>query len=433
MPFQVTIENEAAIASLSPTEVRKAIAERSEMLSKIFSEAGENLDPSKVTSIEVKDGHDLARQIEARNNELAKLGERASEFDKIESAKAAANRWQEYSKGYDKDPNRFAPRGDGDRKAAPAKSFGQLFVESPLYEAAKNRRPHSGVTLDVKAEDFLERKAVFETGAGWAPESLRTGRVVLNAQREVEVTDALPLFPTTMAAIVYMEETTFTNSAAERAEGGAYVESALELTERSVTVRSIGTSLPVTDEQLADVDGVRAYLDQRLGFMVRQKLDSQILVGDGTPPALLGTLNVAGINSQAKGTDSAPDAIYKGIKAARITGRSQPNVVIIHPNDWEPIRLLKTADGVYIWGSPSEAGPARIWGLPVIETTAVTENTAIAGDYARFAGLHIRQGLEVATGFVNDDFLDGRVTIRAGIRAAVVHYRPKAFTQITGL
>ena len=75
----------------------------------------------------------------------------------------------------------------------------------------------------------------------------------------------------------------------------------------------------------------------------------------------------------------------------------------------------------------------RIWGLPVIETTAVTENTAIAGDYARHSGLHVRQGLEVLTGFVNDDFLKGLVTIRAGLRTAVVHYRPAAFTEITGI
>ena len=247
------------------------------------------------------------------------------------------------------------------------------------------------------------------------------------------MTDILPVFPTTQAAIVYMEETTFTSAAAERAESAAYAESTLAFTERTQTVRSVGTSIPVSDEQLADVVGVRAYLDGRLGFMVRQRLDSQILVGNGTAPNLLGTLNVSGINSQALGADSRPDAIYKGIRAARVTGRSQPNVVIAHPNDWEPIRLLKTTDGIYIWGSPSESGPMRIWGLPVIETTAVTEGTAITGDYARYSGLHVRQGLEVLTGFVNDDFLDGRQTIRAGLRVAVVHYRPSAFTQITGL
>jgi len=45
-----------------------------------------------------------------------------------------------------------------------------------------------------------------------------------------------------------MKETTVTNAAAERAEGGVYAESALALAEQTVPVRGIGTSLPITDE-----------------------------------------------------------------------------------------------------------------------------------------------------------------------------------------
>jgi HK97 family phage major capsid protein len=236
-----------------------------------------------------------------------------------------------------------------------------------------------------------------------------------------------------MAAIVYMEETTFTNAAAERAEAAAYAEATLALTQRSVTVRSIGASIPVTDEQLADVDGVSAYLDQRLGFMVRQRLDSQILVGDGVAPNLTGTLNVAGIQTQARGTDPNVEAIFKAMTLVRATGRATPGVVILHPNNWQTIRLLRTADGIYIWGNPGASDPDMLWGVPVVVTTAITANTGIVGDYANFAGLHIRQGLEVQTGYVNDDFTKGLIHIRAGLRAAVVHYRPAAFCSVTGL
>lgn len=438
MPFQVKVEREEDAKALSREDTAKALNERSEMLHQIFEQAGADMDATKVTAVEVKDGADLAVQIRNRNNELGWIGKRQQEFDEADSIKAENERRRNAPAGAD--PKNWAP---GNTPApVQAKSLGRSFVESQVYEAAKNKLPNVAAVLDVNPLDFLDRgmkpfsraqNTAFTTAAGWAPETLRTGRVVLDEQREIEVTDALPAFPTNQAAIVYMEETTFTNNAAERAENAAYGESALALTERSVTVRSVGNYLPVTDEQLADVEGVAAYLDTRLGFMVRQRVDSQILVGDGIAPNLLGTLNVAGINSQALGVDNRPDCIYKGAKAARITGRAQPNVVFIHPNDWEPIRLLKTADGVYIWGSPSEAGPARIWGLPVIETTAVTENTAIVGDYARFSGLHIRSGLEVLTGFINDDFKLGRMSVRAGIRVAVVHYRPSAFTQCTGL
>ena len=433
MPLAIKVDKQEDVEALSRKQLLEATDERREVLHNIFEEAGEDLDPTKVNVIEVKDGVELAQQIGARNEELDWLGKREKTFEEADAIRMANER--ERNKPAGADPKNWAPGGNGDRPLEPQETLGSLFVKSHVYEAAKNKQPNIMAELPVPLSQIIPRpvNADFLTSAGWAPESLRTGRLVLDAQRQVEVTDVLPAIPTTMAAVVYMEETTFTSAAAERAEAALYAESTLVYTEQSVTIRSIGTSLPASDEQLADVAGIRAILDSRLIFMVRQRLDSQILVGDGITPNLLGTLNVAGINTQPKGADSVPDAIYKGIKAARVTGRAQPNVVIVHPNDWEGVRLLKTADGIYIWGSPSEAGPLRIWGLPVIETTAVTENTTIAGDYARMSALHVRQGVEVLTGFVNDDFTRGRVTIRAGLRTAVVHYRPEAFTQITGI
>lgn len=435
MTFQVTINNEADIAGLSANMVRKAISERSAMLAAVFGEAAEDggYNHAKVTSREFKDGVDFATWTRKVNDELTKLGEKQKEFTQLEMAAKNAGEWKSWA-GKNRSLDDHAP--DGEEKKRPSSmqldEIGSGFVKSEAFKRIKQREPGKA-ELAVDAKSFLERKATFLTSAGWAPESTRTGRVVMNAQRGIEVTDILPVFPTSQAAIKYMEETTFTNNAAERAENAAYVESALALTERSVTVRSVGTSIPVTDEQLEDEEGVAAYLDQRLGFMVRQRLDTQILAGGGTPPDLLGTMNVGSTQSQAKGADPVPDAIHKAITKVQVTGRANPNVVILHPNDWQDIRLLRTTDGIYIWGSPSESGPAMIWGLPIVSTSAATENTGIVGDYANYSGLHIRKGLEVASGYVNDDFLDGRVTLRAGLRAAVVHYRPAAFCLVTGI
>ena len=432
MVFQVTINRQADVDALDLDKTVEAIKERSEFLHQIFEEAGPDVDHRKVKAIAVEDGNALARQIDARNDEIGWLGKRRDLLRQAEKFRTGDDP-DAPPPSYSKDPRAFAP---GSPKAIDRRSIGQQFVESDVFKGLKGepKGKEFNLTLPVDVKSMLaEAKATFLTTSGWAPETTRIPRVILDEQRPIEIVDAVPVFRTGQAAVVYMEETTFTNAAAERAENASYAEGTLILTERTSNVRSIGVSLPVTDEQLADVEGIIDYLDQRLEFMVRQRLDGQIIAGDGNAPNLAGTLNVAGINTQALGADTVPDAVYKGMDLVRTTGRAEPSIVYFHPADWQPVRLLKTADGVYIWGSPSDSGPDRIWGSRVIKSTGVTQNTAVTGDYAGYAGLFVRQDIEIAAGYVSNDFLQGRRTFRAGIRAALVHFRPSAFTQITGI
>ena len=135
----------------------------------------------------------------------------------------------------------------------------------------------------------------------------------------------IPTIQTTQNAFVYMEETTYTNAAAETLEGAAKPEAALALTQRTAPIRKVAVWIAVTDEQLEDVPGIQDYLEQRLSFMVRQRLDSQILVGTGVAPNLLGVLNVVGIQTQAKATDPTPDAIYKAMTKVEVVGQAMPS------------------------------------------------------------------------------------------------------------
>lgn len=157
-----------------------------------------------------------------------------------------------------------------------------------------------------------------------------------------------------------MEETTRNQAAAETAEGGAYAESSFALTEKTSPVRKITDSLPVTDEQLEDVAQAQSYINSRLTFGLRQRLDGQVLVGNAVGSNLRGLKNVAGIQTQAKGTDPVPDTFFKAMTKVRLGGRAIPTHHVMHPTDWQNVRLLRTTDGIYIWGNPSEAGPERM-------------------------------------------------------------------------
>jgi HK97 family phage major capsid protein len=272
------------------------------------------------------------------------------------------------------------------------------------------------------------------TAAGFAPETLRNPALqVMSAQRTPVVQDLIPEIPTSQSAVVYMEETTFTNNAAPVAEGGSKPESANAWTERTVPVEVIATTLPVTDQQLEDVENIEATIRDRLTLMILLAEESQIVGGTGTSPELQGVLTKSGVQTYALNAEPVPDAIMRGITKVNVTGRARASGVVMHPNDYMDMRLLRTTDGIYIFGSPAEAGPATIWGLPIVSTDAMTENTSVVGDWRMFSRLVRRKGITIDVGFVNDDFKRNQRTIRAETRVAVVWIRPAAFCKVTGV
>lgn len=397
---------------------RKALAD-------VLAEAGPDYDMAQIKSLS-GDTHAKVAEIGKMNAEIDECKKDVDEKLVVARAAGVAMRDEKARENGDGARPPETERKDGRGRV----NIGDMFIGSPAF---KSYQPGSGMGPSASLD--INLKADFLTTAGWDSEDLRTGRVELMPTRPApHVSEFFPGTTTTMSAVVYMEETTFTNAAAETAEAGSYAEAALALTERQQPVRKVAVFLPVSDEQFEDEPRARDYVNNRLPFMVRQRLDSQLLVGDGIAPNLLGTENVVGINTQALGADSIPDAIYKGIRKCRDTGFSEPNVVFIAPSKWETVRLLKTADGVYIWGHPSMPGPFTIWGVPVVETTAVTATKAVLGDYANFSELAMRRGMDVQVSNSHSDyFVKGKLAIRADIRAAAVHYRPLAFCAVTGL
>jgi len=327
------------------------------------------------------------------------------------------------------------PNGPGKsyREPAERKTLGQRIVATEQFKAWGAQKGQKTGEIFIPDYGLAELKTLFETTAGWSPESVRSGRLVEAVTRPAQILDIIPPGTVSQAAYVYMEETTRTQAAAEKAEGATYAESAFVLTERSETVRKITDSVPVTDEQLEDVSAAQSYLDMRIRFGLRQRLDNQIIQGDGIAPNLTGILNKSGIQTQAKGADPVPDAFFKAMTLVRVTGRAIPTAVLIHPNDWQGIRLLRTADGIYIWGNPSEAGPERLWGLPVVVSDVLTENTGLVGGFADWCQLLERRGILVEVGFTGTQFVEGKQTIRASLRVAFAIYRAAAFCTVTGI
>lgn len=312
------------------------------------------------------------------------------------------------------------------------------------------------INMEMPGSDILN--VLFSRSAGWDPESIREPGWRESPQRPVELLDLIPSRPATQAAIKYMQEQVFTNATAATSEGAALPEGALRLAERTVTIEKYGMWLPVTEEQLEDVPEVNAYLNGRMPFMVRQRVEEAILTGDGTAPNISGFFNqaITGTNPRpgisvrditATGagaatvlTDGAILAdVLRGINLVRTVGYARPSSIWMHPSLLEAIMIAQLSNNAYFFGNPQDGYQPRLWGLPVAESNAFGtyasaatpgKPLALLGDFMMYSALRVKRDFELRVGMQNDDFVKDQMTMKATVRFALVVYRPQAFCSL---
>lgn len=310
------------------------------------------------------------------------------------------------------------------------KSLADQVIESKAL-ATKNREVDF---KDFDIRQLIEAKATMTTGAnGYPPQVLRDGTVVPAISRPPQLLDYLIMEPTSQNAISYMRQSVRTNTAAAKSEGSAADEATITYASVTDIISKIPVFIPVTDEQLDDEPGVRSLIDNDLILMVRQEVDRQVTVGDGTAPNLRGIYNASSVQTQARGSDVTLDAIFKAMTLIRVTGRANPGLVVLHGTDHQNLALTRTTDGLYVLGNPTDSAFNRIWGVPVVLSEALTVTNALVLDPFYFRAV-MRTGVEIKVSDSHaSNFISGIQAIRATVRAGLKRMRDQAACRVTGL
>lgn len=199
---------------------------------------------------------------------------------------------------------------------------------------------------------------------------------------------------------------------------------------KTVALEKQAAYLKETDELLND----NAFLDSAVrgrGIYEHNLAVENKLVAD-----LLAT---SGIQSVAEAVSF--DAILKAkANVATATGY-QADAVVLNPADLQALMLEKDANKQYILGGPafgaygngSYADAPKIWGLTVVESSAVAAGTAIVGAFKTCGSVVTKsgEGLRVEVSNSNeDDFINNMVTVRIEERLAEVVRIPAGFAKI---
>lgn len=375
---------------------------------------------------------------EQQNEDMEKLASQIREEEKYNSQLDDIN--AEYKAGAE-----VQTVAIHDEPKAPAKTLGQKLMETEAFQKFLNNGAKN-ITSKVDYNPLMERKTLL-TETGYPPSVIRDDLIVPTALRNPNtVIDLFDVINTDQYQYKYLEETTFTNNAAEASEGSAFGESALAFTERTENIRKFGVSIPVTEELLADVSAVQGYLDSRLRTMLQLRLDSELLNGDGSAPNITGILNKTGINtfdySSFAGNLKRIGQIYQAITEIRKDAFVEPDAIIMHPSDWydvvTEVNAVTTSGALnplFVGAGMMNGAPtASIWGVPVVPTTAISAGTALVGSFGGGQAVHVvsRAGMEVAMSDSHDDFFTkDKVMMKASLRLGFPIYRATAFCSIT--
>jgi HK97 family phage major capsid protein len=310
-------------------------------------------------------------------------------------------------------------------------AFKAAFSESSnaaiLDRIAKGGR--GSVSFDLKTD----LKTVLATTAH-APQADRQ-RDTPSALYFGNVEDIFPHGRTGSKSIDYFIQTTDTDNTAAVAEGSAATDDAFAWTLTTDPVETIQTWIPLTHEAISDNIGLQSTVEGMLARRLQKKSNQLMLSGTGTTPQPWGVFIRTGFQTQAKGADPAFDAIHKAITLVEVTGDATVDNVIIHPTDWQGLRLARTIDGIYILGNPADSAPLNLWGVSVRKTTGIgAAGTAGVGAFGDYAEVVEREGLTVEISTEHSTyFTERKVAVMLTRRFAVADYRPSAFATITGL
>lgn len=327
------------------------------------------------------------------------------------------------------------------------KSWGQSFVESPQYKTMVQNGLDRSQPHNVKAQYVGSGSDVSGTDGEYG------GHLVV-VDRMRQVFDKAPLRPRRVLDIIgknttnsdrveYAVITTKTNNAAtvpERNAGGTDFgtkpQSELKFDLVEETVRTVAHWIPVSRQALQDAPQLRGLINTFLGDGLELKVEDLLISGTGTNE-IKGILNYAiqeRVHASSGRGFSANDNIIDSLRRA-ITDINvsfyRADTILLHPYQAETIDLLKDEDKNYM--TVFDPLQQRLLRLPVVETQALSDGTAIVGNFAQGCMFWDRLMTEIRIGEPNDFFIKNAVAVLAELRCAFGVIWEDMFEKVTGL
>jgi len=299
---------------------------------------------------------------------------------------------------------------------AMVKTAGGEFINSDQFKS---------LATGEREKARFEVKNTVVTGDNMPFEMQRPG-VIPGSFAPLTIRQMIPTIVVASNSVSSLRELAFTNAAAEVAEGAQKPESDITFEPYNVQVETVAHWIKVSNQLLADAPAVAAYIDTRLRDGLAQRIDRQLLLGNGTTPNLSGLTDAGNFTAFTPASGSNLVESINKAKYNRWAVGEVVDTVIVNPADWAEMELLRegSGTGAYLYGAPGTNAGAQPFGVSVVMSQHMPAGSFLIGALRTSAIIYQRQGAVVEMGFVNDDFTKNLVTIRAEERLGLGVDRP---------
>jgi len=233
---------------------------------------------------------------------------------------------------------------------------------------------------------------------------------------------------TTGNTVSYAEMKNPDGGAGMTGEGSAKTQADFDIVEAKADVKKITAYIKTSKEALDDIAALQSEINSELVTLVKNKLDAQLLSGDGLSNNLTGVItsataysagSFAGAVESANNFDVLATAVNQIMIAEVVSGEPagfMPTAIVMHPTDVIKMKLTKDTNNQYIF-PVSMPGISEVINVPVISNPRMTVDKFLVGDFTK-ARLLIREDINIQIGYENDDFTKNLLTILAEMRVA---------------
>jgi HK97 family phage major capsid protein len=286
------------------------------------------------------------------------------------------------------------------------------------------------------------------TSAGLLVAPDHQGLIPPTYAQPLRLVDLLTVEPTDGDTVQYVRVSSVTNAAAEVPEAttagappepdpnntaGQKPESEMIFASEETNVRTIAHTLPVTKKALSDVRGIQSTIDVFMRYGVEERLDGQILNGDGVGENLEGIATAAGTQTEAGVSgDTIVDKALRAKVKSKLSRGGEPTAYVMHPLDWLKFELAKDANEAYFRaGAFSKEDPKTLWRLPVVESESQPAGTGWVANWRQGVVFDREQSTISASDAHADFFVRNLIMVLAELRAGFALLHPSSFVDFT--